>query len=88
MLQDDTGDVDGTISRNWSDGVMRAAEIENTTGAGACVRLGEIRRVAVDGEDHRAGRESDGGIGVGAGVIQELGEVLERGGGGCGLGGG
>jgi hypothetical protein len=50
VLENDTGDMDCTIGLGRIGEVMLAAEVENAAGAITRLGLGEIRRVAVDGE--------------------------------------
>jgi hypothetical protein len=76
MFDDDTGDVLSTIGGRRVGGIMLVAEVEDTSCSGLCLRLGEIGRVTVDGENHGTDGEADFGVGVGAGIVEKLVQVL------------
>ena len=66
-------DVDGSIGLERTGGRGRLAGGEKISGGARssfCIR--EIRRVALDGEEHVAGGETDGGNEVRGAIIQKL----------------
>ena len=65
----------GSVGRWYFGGVGETrAHVEVAACSGACVFLGEVGGVAVDMKNHVAGVETKGGIRMGGGVVQELGD--------------
>jgi hypothetical protein len=76
MFEDDTGDVYSPIGDCQVRRVMVAAEEEDAPCTGSCLRLGEIGRVALNSENLGAGGEPDFVVGVGAGIVEKLVQML------------
>ncbi len=68
--------VDGAVVGRWLNRrflwISRfVAEVEVASSATACFGFGEVRRVAVDVQYHVAGGISNGGMGIGVGIVEE-----------------
>ena len=65
---DDLGDIDNGAIEHWGF-AGELAKVEVSTGSTAGFRFGEVGGITVNVQDHVAGSEAEGGVGVGGTIV-------------------